>query len=336
MKILVTGGAGYVGGFCARALAAAGHEVVVLDDLSEGHPEAAPAGSLVEGDVADREAVGRLLRDRRLEAVLHFAARCYVGESVLDPRRYWRGNVAATLALLEAVIDAGVQRFVFSSTCALHGETNGEPLTEDSPVAPESPYAFTEHAIERMIGDFSRAYGLHAAVLRYFNAAGASPDGAHGEDHEPETHLIPLVLRTLLGRSGPIQVFGHDYDTPDGTCVRDYVHVLDLAQAHEQALAALPGPDEAGAPGGPGTLQLYNLGTGTGHSVLEVIRAAERITGEKVRYELGDRRPGDTARLVASPARARAELGWSPRHDLDAILESAWTWHRTHPNGYRR
>jgi len=328
MNILVTGGAGYVGGFTARHMQAAGHRVVVLDNLSEGHRSAAPEGTLVVGEIEDGGAVRALLREHEIEAVMHFAASCYVGESMADPRGYWRNNVAGSLALLEAMIDCRVRRIVFSSTCAVHGETAEMPLGEDAPVRPESTYAWTKHTIEQMIRDFSRAYGLSYTLLRYFNASGASADGAHGEDHRPETHLIPIVLQTLLGQRDEVRLFGEDYDTPDGTCIRDYVHVEDLAQAHERALERLP------AEGEPRGL-LYNLGSGTGSSVREVIRAAERVTGQTVPCSVAERRPGDTPRLVAASGRARRELGWTPRYGtIDEVVAAAWEWHRLHPTGY--
>jgi UDP-glucose 4-epimerase len=327
VNILVTGGAGYVGSATARRLIASGHEVVVLDDLSQGHRGAVPGDVLVVGRVDDAELVRRLVRERGCEAVLHFAASTYVGESVENPRLYYTNNVAGTLALLGALVDSGVSRIVFSSTCAIYGETAEMPLSEASPAAPESPYAFTKYAIERMIGDFSRAYGLRYALLRYFNAAGASADGRHGEDHDPETHLIPIVLQTLLGQRDQVRVFGDDYPTSDGTCVRDYVHVDDLAVAHERALAwSADRP-----PGG----SVFNLGTGHGHSVLDVIRAVEAVTGRKVPWEMAERRPGDTARLVAAADRAHAELSWSPRYTcLEETVETAWRWHESQPDGY--
>ncbi len=328
MNILVTGGAGYVGGFAARHMQAAGHEVVVLDNLSEGHRPAAPDGTLVEGEIADGDVVRALLREREIEAVVHFAASCYVGESMSDPRSYWRNNVAGSLSLLEAMTDCRVRRMVFSSTCAVYGDTAAMPLDENAPVRPESTYALTKHTIEQMIRDFSRAYGLCYAVLRYFNASGASADGAYGEGHVPETHLIPVVLQTLLGQRDEVRLFGDDYDTPDGTCIRDYVHVEDLAQAHERVLEQLP------AEGEPRGL-LYNLGSGNGSSVREVIQAAERVTGQKVPCSVAEPRPGDTARLVAASGRARHELGWTPRYEtIDEVVATAWEWHRLHPSGY--
>jgi UDP-glucose-4-epimerase GalE len=327
MRVLVTGGAGYVGGFTARHLSASGHDVTVIDDLSAGHREAAPPGSLVVCDIADRARVAGLIAERRIEAVLHFAAFSSVADSVRRPDAYWRNNVAGTLALLEAMREGGALRFVFSSTAAVFGETTEMPLAESAALAPESPYATTKLAVERMLADFARAYGLRHVSLRYFNAAGASPDGAHGEQHDPETHLIPILLQALLGLRPGVTVYGSDFATPDGTCIRDYVHVADLAEAHVRALDWTARADA-------GAGEAINLGTGTGHSVLEVIRACERVTGLRVAYEIGARRPGDTARLVAGLARAERVLGWRPRAGLDEILASAWAWHRRRPRGY--
>ena len=327
MRLLVTGGAGYVGGFTARHLSASGHEVVVIDDLSAGHREAAPPGTLTVCGVAERARVAALIRERRIEAVLHFAAFTSVADSVKSPDAYWRNNVAGTLALLEAMREGGAERIVFSSTAAVFGETTAMPLSEAAALEPESPYARTKLTSERMLGDFARAYGLRHVALRYFNAAGASADGAHGEHHDPETHLVPILLQTILGLRGRVTVHGNDFATPDGTCIRDYVHVEDLADAHSRALDWT-----ARAPAGAG--EAFNLGTGTGHSVLEVIRAAERVTGKPLGFEFGARRPGDTARLVAGREKAERVLGWRPLVGLEQILASAWEWHRSHPRGY--
>ena len=327
MRILVTGGAGYVGGFAARHLLASGHDVTVLDNLSTGHRESVNQETLVVGDIGERAILDQVLSRHRSEAVMHFAASAYVGESVRDPRGYYRNNVANTLTLLEAMLDHDVRRLVFSSTCAVYAETEQMPLHEDSAQSPMSPYAFSKGVIERMIADFSRAYGLDYVLLRYFNAAGANPDGSHGEDHRPETHLLPLALQTVLGQREKLDVYGNDYPTPDGTCIRDYVHVEDLAQAHELAIRATSGGDQSH--------RVFNIGTGSGHSVMDVLRAVERITGKRVPFEVADRRPGDTARLVASSERIRRALGWKPRHEeLDRITATAWEWHRNHPDGY--
>ncbi len=328
MRILVTGGAGYVGGFAARHLTAAGHEVSIVDNLSEGHRASAAGEHFYEGEIGDRALVTRVVKERGIEAVMHFAAFAYVGVSVEDPRSYYRNNVAETLSLLESLIDAGVSSVIFSSTCSTYGETNEMPLTEESAQAPANPYAFTKYCIERMIRDFSAAYEMKYVLLRYFNAAGAAADGSHGEDHRPETHLIPLVLQTLLGQRESVKVFGSDYPTPDGTCVRDYVHVEDLARIHELAASWCL---EAPAGGG----EVFNVGTGCGSSVLDVIRSAESVTGKRVPHEFVARRPGDPPRLVASCDKAQAELGWRPRYtDLDEIVRTAWAWHEGHPNGY--
>jgi UDP-glucose 4-epimerase len=297
-----------------------GHEVSVVDSLATGHREAVPAGvPLLEADVGDRAAVGAFLRERRAEAVLHFAARIQVGESVVDPRRYYLGNLVATVGLLESVLEAGVERFVFSSTAAVYGVPTAVPIPESHPTAPVNPYGDTKLAAERMLAAYARAYGLRFAALRYFNAAGALAAAGLGERHEPETHLIPLVLRAALGGAPPVKVFGRDYPTPDGTCVRDYIHVVDLAEAHLAALEHLSRGGEGGA---------FNLGTGRGYSVAEVIAEAARVAGRPVPQADGPRREGDPPALVADPSLARARLGWEPRRSsLAQILEDAWQFH---------
>jgi len=328
LRVLVTGGAGYVGGFTARRLAAAGHRVAVIDDLSKGHAPAAPKGSLVVCDIADRARVAELMRAQRTEAVLHFAASASVPESVREPEKYRRNNVLGTSALLDAMRDAGVERLVFSSTCAVYGSSSAPALTEDLPLAPESPYAETKLEAERLIAEHARRFGLRHAILRYFNAAGASADGTHGEHHDPESHLIPIVLQTLLGLRTGMTVYGSDFPTPDGTCIRDYVHVDDLADAHARAL-------DWAAAAAPGAGLVLNLGSGVGSSVLEVIHAAERVTGKRVPHTLGPRRDGDPPRLVARADAARRALGWQPRSSgLETIVGTAWEWHRRHPDGY--
>jgi UDP-glucose 4-epimerase len=301
----------------AHTLVRAGHEVVVVDDLSAGHREAVPAAaSFVQASVADRARMGEVLRRHRVEAVLHFAARIQVGESVTAPRRYYEGNVAATIALLDAVLDAGARSFVLSSTAAVYGDPIRVPIDEEHPTVPVNPYGDTKLAIERMLAAYERAYGLRWAALRYFNASGADIAAGLDEQHDPETHLIPLVLDAALGRRPHVTVFGDDYDTPDGTCIRDYVHVLDLCEAHGLALAHLAAGGEGGA---------FNLGTGAGHSVTEVIEAARRVTGRAIRVEKGARRAGDPPRLVASPAKAERVLAWkAARASLDAIVADAW------------
>jgi UDP-glucose-4-epimerase GalE len=325
MRILVTGGAGYIGSHAVRLFRARGHDVWVYDNLSMGHRAAVPADRLLVGDLAELPRLDHALVMHRIEAVVHFAAFAYVGESVKHPGKYYQNNLVNTLHLLEAVRRHGIGRFVFSSTCATYGLPRGVPVTEDEPQQPINPYGNTKLAVERALADYAAAYGWGFAALRYFNAAGASPDGALGEDHDPETHLIPLVLQAVLGQRPAVEVFGTDYPTPDGTCVRDYVHVDDLAEAHLLALEAL----------GPGKRLRYNLGTGRGHSVREVIRAAEEVTGKPVPVQEGPRRPGDPPVLVASAEKIGRELGWRPRYpELRPIIQTAWNWHRTHPRGY--
>jgi len=326
MRILITGGAGYIGSHATRCFLEHGDEVTVLDNLSRGHAEAAPANVLVRGDIAQENVLAELFRTRRIEAVIHFAAFPYVGESVADPELYYRNNVCGTLELLSTMRRCGVMRLVFSSTCATYGIPQRVPITEEEPQRPINPYGRTKLAIEWALADYASAYGFAFAALRYFNAAGAHPAGDIGEDHDPETHLIPLALQTALGNRSRVEIFGTDYPTPDGTCVRDYVHVDDLAEAHRLALAHLQ----------PGQGLHLNLGTGRGYSVREVIRACEEVTGKKIAAHEGQRRPGDPAVLVAAARLAEAKLGWRPRYRaLPEIVETAWRWHRTHPHGYR-
>jgi UDP-glucose 4-epimerase len=326
MRVLVTGGAGYVGSHAVRALCAAAHEVTVLDDLSSGHAAAVlPPARLVVGDLADRELLEAVLSRQPFDAVMHFAARIEVGESVVDPLKYYDSIAANTVGLLRAMQAAGVQRFVFSSSAAVYGVPESSPICETIPRRPASPYARAKNVVEWMLEDSAAAWGLGFAALRYFNAAGASADGRLGEDHEPETHLIPNVLRVALGRAACVRVFGTDYDTPDGTCVRDYVHVEDLADAHVRALEALS----------PGKVRACNCGTGRGASVREVIETARSITGHPIPAEDHPRRSGDVPVLVADATRLRDELGWSPsRPSLREIVASAYAWHRAHPNGF--
>ncbi len=325
MRVLVTGGAGYIGSHAVRLLARAGHDVWVWDNLSRGHRAAVPAGRLIEGDLIDRARLEQALRAHRIEAVMHFAAFALVGESVADPAVYYANNVVSTLALLDAMRAAEVLRIVFSSTTAVYGVPQQLPITEDEPRRPINPYGFTKLVIERALEDYGQAYGLAFASLRYFNAAGASPDGDLGEDHDPESHLTPIVLQVALGRRAHVTIFGDDYPTPDGTCIRDFIHVDDLGDAHVKALELLE----------PGMRMELNLGTGRGHSVREVIEACRHVTGHPIPVEVGPRRAGDPPQLVADSRRAQATLGWTPRYvDIHEIVETAWRWHRTHPRGF--
>jgi UDP-glucose 4-epimerase len=327
MNILVTGGAGYVGSHAVRRLADAGLRVWVYDNLSRGHRAAVPEGSLVVGDLSDGAKLTQTLREQRIEAVMHFAALAYVGESVEKPAVYYENNIGGSLSLLEAMRAAGVAKIVFSSTTATYGEPERIPIPEDTPQLPINPYGFTKLAIERALADYAHAYGFAYAALRYFNAAGASPDGAIGEDHTPESHLIPLVLQAALGQREGITIFGDDYETPDGTCIRDYVHVNDLADAHVSALEQLK----------PGQGIQVNLGSGQGYSVREVIETCRRVTGRSIQERIGPRRPGDPPRLIADSSKARRELAWRPRFDsLESIVETAWRWHAAHPRGYTK
>ena len=325
MRILVTGGAGYIGSHAVRLFLARGHDVWVYDNLSMGHRAAVPAERLVEGDLAEQARLDHLLVTRRIETVVHFAAFAFVGESVTNPAKYYQNNLVNTLNLLEAMRRHKIGRIVFSSTCATYGVPEKVPITEEEKQRPINPYGNTKLAVEHALADYSAAYGWGFAALRYFNAAGASPDGGIGEDHDPETHLIPIVLQAVLGQRPAVEVFGTDYPTPDGTCIRDYIHVDDLAGAHLLALEAL----------GPGKQLRYNLGTGRGYSVREVIAGAEAVTGKKVPVKEGPRRAGDPPALVAGGDKARRELGWEPHYtDIKSIIETAWNWHRTHPKGY--
>jgi UDP-glucose-4-epimerase GalE len=325
MRILVVGGAGYIGSHTVRLLNERGHDVWVYDSLSSGHRAAVPAERLIVADLADAGTLDHALLINRVEAVVHFAALCYVGESVREPAAYYRVNSILALQLLEAARRNGVRRFVFSSTAATYGVPEKMPITEDTPQRPINPYGWTKLAFEQALADYSAAYGLGFAALRYFNASGASSDATLGEDHDPETHLIPIVLQVALGQRPHIEVFGTDYPTADGTCVRDYVHVEDLATAHILALERLR----------DGEGLHYNLGTGGGYSIREVVRTAEEVTGKKIAVNDGPRRPGDPAVLVASSEKIRKELGWRPRYpELGGIIETAWRWHKSHPKGY--
>jgi len=323
--VLVCGGAGYIGSHCVRVLAKAGVEAVVLDNLSTGHRPAVQ-GTFEEVDLGDPAGLARVFERHRPAAVMHFAAKCYVGESVEEPAKYYRENVVFTLNLLEAMRAAECRDIVFSSTCATYGEPREIPMTEEHVQDPINPYGRTKLHIEHMLGDFAHAYGMRFAALRYFNAAGASPAGDLGEVHDPETHLIPLVLAVALGKRKDIRVFGDDYPTRDGTCIRDYIHVDDLADAHLRALRRLQDGEPRVA---------CNLGTGRGYTVLELIELAREVTGHAIPHVVDPRRPGDPAELVSGGTRARELLGWEPRcSDLPTILKDAWNFHRAHPQGF--
>lgn len=317
--ILVTGGAGYIGAHACKAIAAAGFLPVAFDNLVYGHREAVLWGPLEVGDIADRARLDEVLAAHDIAAVMHFAAFAFVGESIADPGKYYRNNVIGTLSILETMRDRGIDKLIFSSSCATYGVPERVPMNEDTPQTPINPYGQSKLMSERMIGDFGRAHGLNATMLRYFNAAGADADGDIGECHEPETHLIPLALDAAVGR-GELVVNGDDYPTPDGTCLRDYIHVTDLADAHVMALERLLGGGEPSA---------LNLGTGQGVSIRQVISAIEHVTGKSVPHRIGPRREGDPPALVADPSRAREILGWKARtSDIGSIVETAWRWHQ--------
>lgn len=317
MVVLVIGGAGYIGSHTARALRGAGHDVIIFDNLSTGYEFLVSGFELIRGDVLDPTALAKVLR--RSDAIMHFAAHAYVGESVTNPKKYFRNNVEGGLSLLNAAMDAGVKRIIFSSTCAVYGEPAKVPIEEDTPRQPVNPYGVSKLFFERALEAYDRAYGFRYASLRYFNAAGADESGEIGELHDPETHLIPLALGAAAGVSPQLQVFGSDYPTPDGTCIRDYIHVNDLADAHVKALDHLAAGKESFA---------VNVGTGTGHSVREVISAVEEITGKPVPHSVGPRRPGDPPALVANPAKAQALLHWKATRGLKEIVSTAWNWMR--------
>jgi len=322
MKVLVAGGAGYIGSQTAKMLAACGIEPVTYDDFSAGHRWAIRWGPLVEGNLSDGALLRQTIREHGIQAVVHFAASAYVGESVRDPRKYFQNNVVNTLSLLDAMVDTGVKPIVFSSTCATYGDPVQAPISETHPQVPVNPYGESKLFVEKAMRWYNGAYGLRYASLRYFNAAGADPEGDIGEDHQPETHLIPLAIHAALGRTEKLQIYGTDYPTPDGTAIRDYIHVVDLAKAHLKALELLLA----------GTASIaVNLGTGKGHSVREVIAAVEEVSGRKVPVELTGRRAGDPPELVADPRRAKEILSWSAEYlDLKKIVATAWKWHEKH------
>ncbi|MDM4017338.1 UDP-glucose 4-epimerase GalE [Roseiconus lacunae] len=325
MNLLIVGGAGYIGSHAVRLLLDAGHTVTVYDNLSRGHRQAVPDGMLVEGELSDRNTLVGVLKEKNIDAVMHFAAFALVNESVNDPALYYRNNVIAAVDLLDAMREANVKKIVFSSTTATYGEPEVIPIAETTLQQPINPYGFTKLVFEQALADYAAAYGFGYAALRYFNAAGARPDGTIGEDHDPETHLIPIVLQVALGQRKHITVFGDDYATPDGTCIRDYIHVDDLGAAHLAALERLES--------GKGIC--VNLGTGRGTSVREIIDACRDVTGHAIPEVMGERRAGDPPELVADASLAKQWLDWTPKYtDVRQIVETAWRWHQNHPNGY--
>jgi len=326
MKVLVVGGAGYIGSQVTLDLIRRGHRPVVYDDLSKGHREAIGAVKLIEGNTGDSELLKKVLTGEKIEAVVHLAAYSLVGESVTNPGRYFRNNINNGLTLLDAMIASGVKMIVFSSTAAVYGEPEQIPITEDHSKNPTNPYGLSKLTFEGIMNSYDRAHGLRFISLRYFNAAGADPEAAIGEDHQPESHLIPIVLQAALGKRDQLELYGTDYPTPDGTCIRDYIHVADLSQAHLLALDYL-------AQGSPS--RIYNLGNGRGYSNREVIETAAAVTGGKIKVKEAPRRPGDPAVLVAASDGIKAELGWKPRFTgLEEIVATAWRWHSRHPDGY--
>ncbi|MGZ9584820.1 UDP-glucose 4-epimerase GalE [Paenibacillus marinisediminis] len=326
MSVLVTGGAGYIGSHTVAELIALGEEVVIVDSLETGHRGSVLGGTLEVGDIRDRGFLDQVFAKHEIEAVIHFAAYSLVGESMTNPAKYYDNNVHGTQVLLDAMQAHGVKRIVFSSTAATYGEPERTPIEEGDCTEPTNVYGETKLTMERMMRWFDRAYGMKYVALRYFNAAGAHESGLIGEDHRPESHLVPLVLQTALGKRDEISVFGSDYPTPDGTCIRDYIHVTDLADAHVMALKYLRNGGDS---------DTFNLGNGQGFSVLEVIKTAEKVTGRAIKTVIRDRRAGDPAILIASAERAKQVLGWKPKREcLDVIIESAWRWHVSHPNGY--
>jgi UDP-glucose 4-epimerase len=314
LAVLVVGGAGYIGSHAAHVLRRKGYDVIIYDNLSTGHKTLAEGFELVIGDIADSAKLTTILK--RCDAVMHFAAHAYVGESVQDPRKYFHNNVTAALTLLDAVMESRVRKFIFSSTCAVYGNPVKVPITEANPRQPVNPYGATKLAFENALEAYGRAYGLRYVSFRYFNAAGADEDGSIGERHEPETHLIPLIFQAIQGKRAALEIFGDDYPTSDGTCIRDYIHVTDLAEAHVLGLEYLAKGDSLA----------MNLGTGKGNSVKEVVGAVERITGCKVPTQIGPRRPGDPPELVADPSLAEKKLKWKARYSLDEIISTAWKW----------
>ncbi|WP_372720491.1 UDP-glucose 4-epimerase GalE [Novipirellula sp.] len=327
MNVLVVGGAGYIGSHAVRLLLDAGHSVTVYDNLSRGHAASVPDGMLVQGELSDRTKVVQTLRDKNIDAVMHFAAFALVNESVNDPALYYRNNVIDAVELLDAMREADVKKIVFSSTTATYGEPDTVPIPETTPQNPINPYGFTKMVFEHALADYAAAYSFGYAALRYFNAAGARPDGSIGEDHDPETHLIPIVLQVALGQRDAITIFGDDYATEDGTCVRDYIHVDDLGAAHLLALDKIE----------LGKGLCVNLGTGRGTSVREIIEACREVTGHPIPEKMGPRRAGDPSELIADARMAKQRLGWQPKYmDVKSIVQTAWKWHQAHPHGYSK
>ncbi len=327
INVLVTGGAGYIGSHTVRALQRAGYGAIVYDNFSRGHRQAVEGFTIIEGSTTEHVKLSKVFREFQINAVMHFAAHSQVGESVEKPDLYYFNNVIGGFSLLRAVLEAGVKYLIFSSSAAVYGEPEEIPISEDHILNPTNPYGETKAVLERALPYYEHAYGLNSVSLRYFNAAGASLSGGIGEDHEPETHLIPLTLQNVLDRQGKINIYGNDYNTADGTAIRDYIHVDDLAEAHLLALKFLLKNKGCAA---------YNLGNGKGYSVLEVVKAVEKVTGYSVPYEFGPRRPGDPAVLVAAAQRAERELGWKAKiAALEDIVESAWHWHRANPQGFK-
>ncbi|MBK1878217.1 UDP-glucose 4-epimerase GalE [Pelagicoccus mobilis] len=327
MNVLVVGGAGYIGSHCVRQLQVAGHTPIVLDNLVKGHKGSIPEGvTFHEADLADSPKVVQILKDEAIDIVMHFAAFIEVGESMQDPLKHYDNNVAKTVSLLKSMREAGVNKFVFSSSCTVLGEEAEPPFTEAMPLRPISAYGQTKADVEVILEYCCKAYGMSAAIFRYFNASGAAEGGVIGEDHSPETHLIPIAIQVALGQREKMYVFGDDYPTPDGTCLRDYVHVDDLSRAH---IAAFPRLEEEGA------YLRYNLGTGTPASVLEIIKAVEEVSGRPVPYDVAPKRDGDVPSAYADSVKAKTELNWVPQYDtIKSIIETAWAWHESHPNGY--
>lgn len=324
--ILVTGGLGYIGSHCVKQLKKQGEDVIILDNLEFGHLSAGCGCKTIIGDVKDTDITRKIFKENDIEAVLHFAAYTSVGESVQNPQRYYKQNVAKTIALMEVMNEFDCKKMIFSSTAATFGEPEYVPIDEKHPQNPKNPYGATKLMVERIMKDYEVAYGIHSVALRYFNASGADPEGEIGEDHRPETHIIPIIIQQALGQREKVYVFGDDYDTPDGTCIRDYVHVNDLAKAHLLALKALRGGQKT---------SFYNMGNGNGFSVLEIIKAVEKVSGVKIKYEIGPRRAGDPAKLIATSSKIEKELEYKADFpSVEKIIETAWNWHKNHPNGY--